>query len=198
MKYLATGLTVRSTIERPFEASQWLDQNGELIQVIVLQNYLFFGNASSILNYVSSMFEETQGVTDELLLPPFPRIVVLDLTLVSGMDGSAVDVVSDILGVCKSKQCKLFLSGVSVNARQAMALRGLKPEEKKDRSARALRFFSDLDAAVGKAEDFLLNEQALEASFSVAKASGDSGFVYSLRVIDNQVSFLLLERGKSP
>lgn len=40
---MATGITLRSTIERPPRAAKWLDQNGELIQLLVLQNYLFFG-----------------------------------------------------------------------------------------------------------------------------------------------------------
>lgn len=41
------------------------------------------------------MFEESDRVDDEFaasMLPPLPKIVVLDFSLVSGMDGSAVDV----------------------------------------------------------------------------------------------------------
>lgn len=37
VKYLANGLTLRSTIERGYRESVWLDQNGDLIQVLVLQ-----------------------------------------------------------------------------------------------------------------------------------------------------------------
>lgn len=95
VKYVANGVTMRSTIERPPNMEQWLDENGDLLQILVLQSYLFFGNASSVLSYVSSMFEETEKDKDELdatFLPPFPKIVVLDFSLVPGMDGSAVDV----------------------------------------------------------------------------------------------------------
>uniref|UniRef100_A0A7S4MC96 Uncharacterized protein n=1 Tax=Odontella aurita TaxID=265563 RepID=A0A7S4MC96_9STRA len=53
VRYIANGLTIRSTIERSGRDADWLDQNGDLIQVLVLQNYLFFGNASSCLEYVS-------------------------------------------------------------------------------------------------------------------------------------------------
>lgn len=37
VKYLANGITIRSTVERPFTMGKWLDQNGDLIQVLVLQ-----------------------------------------------------------------------------------------------------------------------------------------------------------------
>jgi hypothetical protein len=58
VKYNASGLEIRSRIERSLIQSVWLDAHGDSIQVLVLQNYLFFGNASSILNYIATMFEE--------------------------------------------------------------------------------------------------------------------------------------------
>jgi len=184
VKFMANGLTIRSTIERPLNTARWLDQNGELIQVLVLQNYLFFGNASSILNYVTSMFEETPDETDDILLPPFPKVIVIDLSLVSGMDSSAVDVLKDILSVTSSHECKLFLSGMSTSLRQTMSLVGLCPETTKDRSARKVRFFPDVDSAVGKAEDLLLKEVFSDDTGS--RTSSESGFVRALRCIDEQ------------
>jgi sulfate permease, SulP family len=98
VKYEASGITIRSTIERATRTARWLDTNGDLIQILVLQSYLFFGNATSVLNYVRSMFEETEDEKDrrdDFDLPPLPKVVVLDFSLVSGMDGSAVDVSSN-------------------------------------------------------------------------------------------------------
>ena len=98
VKYVANGITMRSTIQRPVNMEQWLDENGDLLQILVLQSYLFFGNASSVLNYVSSMFDDTEGDEWEAsyLPPPMPKIVILDFSLVPGMDGSAVDVSNKI------------------------------------------------------------------------------------------------------
>lgn len=155
------------------------------IQILVLQNYLFFGNASAIQNYIASMFEDPDEDVDDLLLPPKPKVIILDLALVSGMDSSAVDVISDILSVCSSQSCKLFLSGLSVSIRQTLSFGGLKPETTVDRSARKLRFFPDLDTAVGKAEDLLLNEFCLDDTILPKK--NESGFVRALRCIDKQV-----------
>ena len=151
VKYIANGLSVRSTIERPPKAADWIDKNGELIQILVLQNYLFFGNASSVFAYISSMFEDPDPEIDPCFVPPVPKYVILDLTLLTGMDTSSVDVFGDILTLCRTNDCKLFLAGVNRGLMKTMSLSGFKPDTAKVRSTRKLRFFSDLDNAVGKA-----------------------------------------------
>jgi hypothetical protein len=187
VKYIANGITVRSTIERSLKTGKWLDEHGDRIQLIVLQNFLFFGNASSILDYISSMFEEPASDVDSIFVPPVPKIVVLDMTLVTGMDTSAVDVISDILAIFSNHDAKLFLSGVSTNLRQVMLLGGVKPESRRDRSKRKLRFFPDLDSAIGKAEDMLLEHEAIEDDIIHYVGGVDSGFQRALRHIDEQV-----------
>lgn len=102
VKYAASGITMRSTIERPTNMAQWLDTNGEYIQILVLQSYLFFGNATSVLNYVTTMFavvDHDQESLESSPLPPIPKVLLLDFSLVSGMDGSAVDVSVDMWSV---------------------------------------------------------------------------------------------------
>jgi hypothetical protein len=187
VKYIANGITVRSTIERSLKTGKWLDEHGDRIQLIVLQNFLFFGNASSILDYISSMFEEPASDVDSIFVPPVPNIVVLDMTLVTGMDTSAVDAISDILAIFSNHDAKLFLSGVSTNLRQVMLLGGVKPESTRDRSKRKLRFFPDLDSAIGKAEDMLLEHEAIEDDIIHYVGGVDSGFQRALRHIDEQV-----------
>ena len=179
VKYIANGLSVRSTIERPPNAADWLDQNGELIQVLVLQNYLFFGNASSILAYISSMFEDADPDVDPVFVPPIPKIVVLDLTLVTGMDTSSVDVFADIVTLCSIHNCKVFLAGPSRTLIETMSLSGLKPDIAVVRSTRKLRFFSDLDKAVGKAEDMLLQQEGFEEHITHFAMQGKRGFEHA-------------------
>jgi len=131
------------------------------------------------------MFEDPSEDVDNLLLPPYPKVVVIDFALVSGMDSSAVDVFSDILAVCSSRKCKLFLSAISVEGRQTMALGGIKPETTQDRASRKLRFFPDLDSAVGKAEDVLFSEISDNDDMKVENS--ESGFCRALRFVDEQV-----------
>jgi MFS superfamily sulfate permease-like transporter len=178
----------RSTIERPPHVSQWLDRHADHIQVLILQNYLFFGNASSILNYITSMFEEPdeENVEDLDSIPPMPRIVILDLTLVTGMDTSAVDAFADIVSVCTIKNnCKVFLAGVATGLREIMQLNGLKPEITRDRSKRQLRFFQDLESAIGKAEDCLIDILAFNQN-RVPRRTSRNGFVNTLCLIDGK------------
>ena len=47
-KFVGTGLSLRSTVERGIYESSWLDINADYIQILVLQNYLFFGNIQSV------------------------------------------------------------------------------------------------------------------------------------------------------
>lgn len=188
VKFAASGLSVRSTIERPVSSAQWLDENGDQIQIVILQNYLFFGNASSILAYISSMFEHSDEDADDRNLPPLPKYVVLDMALVTGIDTSTVDVISDILNLCSKHDCKLFLSGMSVSLRSVLAFAGVKPLGG-ERSARKLRFFNSLDTAIGKAEDNLLNFQSQAKAQSVRRLMAlgeESGFQLALRKVDEQ------------
>jgi len=81
-----TGLTVRSTIERGERDSHLLDHNGDLIQILVLQNYLFFGNASSCFDYVTTMFDESPEFDHISIISSTPRYLIIDFVLVTGMD----------------------------------------------------------------------------------------------------------------
>ena len=47
VKYVGSGLSLRSRVERGPREAGWLDQNADLIQILVLQNYLFFGTYSA-------------------------------------------------------------------------------------------------------------------------------------------------------
>jgi MFS superfamily sulfate permease-like transporter len=195
VRYVANGIIIHSTIERPFRSSDWLNQNGNLIQILVLQNYLFFGNASSVYSYICTMFEgqdEDEDGSDEGTR--LPKFLIIDLTLVTGMDTSTVDVFNDIRNLCTSNNCKLLMAGMSPNLRSILALDGFKPETG-IRSKRRLRFFASLDAALGKAEDMLLDSDFDDREISVADrrmrllSEGDNGFRTALRHIDEEVGF---------
>lgn len=192
VKYVATGQTIHSTIERSFRMSEWLNENGGLISIMVLQNYLFFGNASSVYNYICSMFTGKENVAS---FERKPRILILDLTLVTGMDTSTADIFQDIRNLCNSNKCKLLMSGMSPDIRSILGLGGFKADSGV-RSKRKLRFFQNLDAALGKAEDMLLdsdyNEREHQPSFLDGRRRfrdrANTGFRIALGYIDAEVS----------
>jgi ABC-type transporter Mla MlaB component len=145
---VADGLVVNSTIERSFNSSEWLNKNGDMIQIMVLQNYLFFGNATSVYNFIGTVFFRVADTTDESEHRK-PKFLILDLSLVTGMDTSTVGVFSDIRNLCNSNKCKLFMSGMSQRVRSLLSLGGFNADTGV-RSKRKLRFFQQLDTAVGK------------------------------------------------
>ena len=74
--------------------------------------------------------------------------------------------------------------------RQTLLLGGVKPGTDADRKQRRLRLFSDLDTAIGKAEDLLLASEALECDpHQSASLRPRDGFRQCLRLIDEQVSW---------
>eukprot|EP00533_Pseudo-nitzschia_delicatissima_P009297 CAMPEP_0116086564 /NCGR_PEP_ID=MMETSP0327-20121206/4920_1 /TAXON_ID=44447 /ORGANISM="Pseudo-nitzschia delicatissima, Strain B596" /LENGTH=1288 /DNA_ID=CAMNT_0003577619 /DNA_START=153 /DNA_END=4019 /DNA_ORIENTATION=- len=189
VKYDASGLEIRSRIERSLVESVWLDTHGDNLRVLVLQNYLFFGNASSVYGYIETMFEEiplAESIRLEYPIPPKPLVLVLDLSLITGMDTSAVDVFMDIWRVCKSNDCKLYLCGLSPRLKKTFAKGGMRPDTKGARKSRTLLYFSDLDHGLGRAEDVLIDRDmgdfANQSLFQLEK--GSSGFHVALQHID--------------
>jgi MFS superfamily sulfate permease-like transporter len=196
VKYVANGKCINSTIERPFRASEWLNEEGDLIQVLCLQNYLFFGNASSVFNYIGVSFESNKAEDENSKRKP--EYLILDLTLVTGMDTSTVDVFLDIKNLCSGNKCKLLMAGMTPNLRSILALGGFKPDTGV-RSKRQLRFFPNLDTALGKAEDMLLENYFEEKENKPTLHDGrrrflnrtkDDGFRVALNHIDSEVSQL--------
>ena len=189
VKYEATGIEIRSRIERSLVESVWLDANGDTLRVLVLQNYLFFGNASSVLGYIETMFEEISvNESDRFAypIPPVPVVLVLDLSLITGMDTSAVDAFMDIWRICKTNDCKLYLCGLSPRLKKTFGRGGMKPDTKGARKSRTLLYFSDLDHGLGRAEDVLIDKDmgdfANQSLFQLKK--GTSGFHVALQHID--------------
>ena len=86
VKFVASGLTVQSTIKQNCKHDQWLFENADLIQIFMLENYLIFGNANSCLEYVQSMFDDEAGFDLDLL--PIPKYLILDLSIVTGLEGN--------------------------------------------------------------------------------------------------------------
>ncbi len=195
VKFAADGQKINSTIDRPFLMSEWLEENGDRIQVLCLQNYLFFGNASAIHKYIITLFKLSKEA-EKSFLTPTSKFLILDLAMVTGLDTSAVDVFSEIRKLCKENECKLFMAGMSPNIRAILALGGFTPD-KGERSKRNLRFFSNLDTALGKAEDMLLNlhyeaPETDDTRFSLMgmkepSMTSFSGFQKALRHIDTEV-----------
>jgi CRP-like cAMP-binding protein/anti-anti-sigma regulatory factor len=189
VKFHATGKDIRSRIERSMSQSVFLNENGDQIQVLVLQNYLFFGNAGKLCNYIATMFEEVEENEVDFSVPPMPKVVVIDFSLITGLDTSTVDIFSDIKETCVSNDCKIYLTGLSTRMRKSLALGGVKPESNLPRKQRSVRLFQDMDSGLGKAEDYIimLEGSLIGRSLDAIRFQDQacmSGFRFSLKQID--------------
>jgi len=153
----------------------------------------FLTYTHSLLQYyldISTMFEVVGATESQRLgfnIPPFPKILILDLSLVTGMDTSTADIFGEIFEFCKNNECKLFLCGLSSRMKKSLELGGVKPEGG-PRSNSSVRFFSDLDTALGRAEDSLIRTEMVEKldsrSRKKAPESRADGFRRALKQID--------------
>ena len=116
----------------------------------------------------------------------------MDMTLVSGMDISAIDLLREIVTLCKGHRCRLFISGMSHNLRLNLIFAGVKPD------GTAFYFQPDLETALGKAEDGILDSvfhvvEQTEHDVGLrrrerALSNADNGFRFALDKIDEHVS----------
>ncbi len=82
VKDTLTGMTFRSSVERPHEHQQLLRDVGEQIHILRLQGYLFFGTTQNLLNRIRERMKDPA-------LPPL-QYLLLDFHRVAGVDSSSV------------------------------------------------------------------------------------------------------------
>ena len=190
VKFIATGMTVHSTTERNVDDAEWLDQNGDLIQVLVLQNYLFFGNANSVKNYVASMFSTRESAYEHST--PSPKYLIIDFSLVTGMDTSSVEIFSDIVTLCYERKCQVFLAALSPSLSYVMKRGGVKPSSDVMSKYSILRLPPTLESALMKAEDGLLKfvlkteEREMIHVHERSRNAVNDGFLHALTLIDQK------------
>ena len=125
---------------------------------------------------------------------PKPKYLIIDMSLVSSMDTSAVDIFATIIQRCYSEKCQVYISGLSSRLKNILKLGGVSPVREKNGSPfSVLRYPPSMEAALYKAEDGILKTENLveeterirTMSRSRVKTS-ESGFLYALRQIDVQ------------
>jgi MFS superfamily sulfate permease-like transporter len=199
VKFISTGKTVHSTTERNVDDAEWLDFNGDLIQVMVIQNYLFFGNANTLKSFVSKMFHKAENSAS------FPKYLIMDLSLVTGMDTSAVEIFSDIVTLCYGNKCQVFLAGLSQRLTYTMRRGGVIPSSDKMSKFSILRLPPTMESALMKAEDGLLKfefktEEREMRHFLERNKSDKDGFLHTLELINQKqrISIALNLKGLLP
>ena len=149
VKYVASGLTIRSTVHRSLREQEALESKGDLMQCLFLQGYVFFGNAKKVGKYVKAMFKPV-NVPDEIahLVPPTPSVLVLDCSLVTGVDVSAGVEIREAADKCEAEGCEVVMCCPEGKVRRVL-----------ERAMPAgVKFEDGLDAGLSRAEDVVLAE----------------------------------------
>ncbi|RLN89057.1 hypothetical protein BBJ28_00019329 [Nothophytophthora sp. Chile5] len=116
-----SAATLRSHVWRTTDELDTLDRECRHIHVVQLKGHLFFGNVNQLSEYVRELFDEVPGLDGQAveraksgLTSERPTIhwLVLDFTLVVGLDSSAADRLTKIKYVCDVHRCKIVFAAV--------------------------------------------------------------------------------------
>ena len=145
-------------VNRSTEASHYLSEAGEAIQIYWLSGYIFFGSSESV-------FERARRDVRAL---PAGRVshVILDFGMVSAADASATVSLAKLRYFCQKQGARLIFSGLAPKLRRALERDGFF----KGNDAQAP--FPDVTAALAWSEDALLARSGLPTLADGAGAAG--------------------------
>jgi SulP family sulfate permease len=146
VREVAFGETYRSNVDRPSAERAALRTMGELVQVLRVNGFVFFGSANGLLERIRTRVESA----------PL-RFLVMDLRRVSGVDSSAVTSFVKVVHVAEANGFELVLTGASERVQAALARGGVVSSEG------VVRFEPDLDRGLQRCEDVLLEEARRDA-----------------------------------
>jgi sulfate permease, SulP family len=149
----ATRAQVVSHVDRSPEASEYLRQSGDAIQLYWLSGYIFFGSSEGILERIRADINMRHGRQVDH--------VILDFDLVSGVDTSAIVSLGKLRRFCREKGAVLVCCSLSAANRAALERGGLFDRKNPQ------QVFPDLNSALAWCEDQVLAKAKLEPDVTV-------------------------------
>lgn len=108
------GTEYRSSLDRGGEDRIILASNGQEIQGLVLQSYLFFGSANRVYDHVKALLRKMTRT----------RFLIFDFSAVTGTDSSAAYSFLQIKRIAADRDVAIVLVGVSPSAENALRASG--------------------------------------------------------------------------
>lgn len=143
-----------SYVDRTAEAAQYLRATGEAIQLYWLSGYIFFGSSEGVFERVRDDIEALppRGVTH----------VILDFSMVSGTDSSAIISLAKLRNFCDRHDATLVYCSLSRATHAALERGGFFGGKSRHQA------FGDLNHALAWCEDQLLAKAALRTDTGLA------------------------------
>ncbi|KAJ1033908.1 hypothetical protein NDA16_000116 [Ustilago loliicola] len=158
------GSVARSTVRRHMIQRHFLDEVGTQTQIIKLQGFLFFGTINSVENLIRRALDIAAWNQNPI------RFLIVDYTLVSGVDFSAAEAFLRINRLLMAKGVLLVFCGLSPESDVGVALRSV--DLWADRSEN-LEVFANLNEALEWTENEYLRGM-YASSLMAAKAFGQA------------------------
>jgi SulP family sulfate permease len=136
-----SGRDHRSRLTRPMQQSHMLQAVGEDIHILILQGFIFFGTANTLLNRVNLQLKST-GANSGLAL-------VLDFGRVTGLDSAAALALVKVRQLVERRGGVLALAALSFAQEQALRRGGMMES--------TAHLFNNADAALEWCEDRALS-----------------------------------------
>jgi sulfate permease, SulP family len=149
----ATRAQVASHVDRSSEASGHLRKNGDAIQIYWLSGYIFFGSSESVFERIK--------VDINALHPQQVAHLLLDFSLVSGADTSAIVSLVKLRRFCKEKGTTLVFCSLSAANHSALKRGGYLDRKNPQ------QVFSDFNSALAWCEDQMLTSAKLEVDVTL-------------------------------
>ncbi|ETS64143.1 vacuole protein [Moesziomyces aphidis] len=162
VRAILDGSVARSTVRRHMTQRHFLDEVGTQTQIIKLQGFLFFGTINSVENLIRRALDIAAWNQNPI------RFLIVDYTLVSGVDFSAAEAFLRINRLLMAKGVLLVFCGLNPDSDVGVALRSV--DLWADRSEN-LEVFANLNEALEWTENEYLRGM-YASSLMAAKAFG--------------------------
>jgi sulfate permease, SulP family len=145
VREVAFGETYHSNVDRPPAERAALRTRGDLVQLLRVNGFVFFGSANGLLERIRKRVEAA----------PL-RFLVIDLRRVTGVDSSGVVAFVKVMHLAKANGFELVYTGASDQVRKQLGQGGVVETEG------IVRFEPDLDRGLQRCEEGLLEGAAAE------------------------------------
>jgi sulfate permease, SulP family len=139
-----------SYVDRSPEASEYLRQGGDAVQIYWLSGYIFFGSSESVFERIRNDIEAS--------LPRQVSYVILDFGMVSGADSSVLVSLAKLRTFCAQHGTTIVFCSLSDGDKTALQRGGLFGGKA------PLQAFADLNLALAWCEDRLLDKANLDTA----------------------------------
>ncbi|CAB4392850.1 unnamed protein product [Rhizophagus irregularis] len=162
-----SGRSIKSTVRRRYRQQKFLKEVGNQIYVIKLQGYMFFGTISGVERAIRKFLTYRQWKRNPI------RFLIVDFSLVNGLDFSAAEAFIRIQRLLSAKNVYLVLCGAEYNSEIGKALRSVGIWG--DSSNSYLQIFENFNEALEWCENVLLEAyygKNISAPLSANKTAG--------------------------